>query len=127
MEAVLEKDFKRLRAEVSKGRSEVNVTISAETASVLADLIEARAKGQDLLPTRGLQEVTPAEAAALLGMSRPMVRKLLDSGKLPFRMVGTHYRILASDVDEYLAGERIRRRQALKEYSSLQDELGLEY
>jgi excisionase family DNA binding protein len=56
-------------------------------------LLEAKANGQQIIVTHGLHEVSPSEAAMMLGMSRPQVRKLLDEGVLLFRMVGTHHRI----------------------------------
>ena len=69
--------------------------------------------------------MTPAEAAALLAMSRPQVRRLMDQGKLDFRMVGTHHRIRVASIQAFLDTERPRRRAALAELAELQNELGL--
>lgn len=41
----------------------------------------------------GEEHFTPAEAAKLLGVSRPMVSKWIRDGKLPDDPVGTHHRI----------------------------------
>jgi len=71
------------------------------------------------------QEVSSAEAALMLGMSRPQVRKLMDRGALPHRMVGAHRRIAVEDVQGFLAAERQRRRDALAKFSALENELGL--
>lgn len=73
----------------------------------------------------GNAEVTPTEAAVLLDMSRPQVRKLMDRGLLEFRKVGTHHRIRVSSIRAFLDAERPRRREALADLAALQDELGL--
>jgi len=43
-------------------------------------------------------EISAEKAAELLGMSRPLVYQRMDSGKLPFRLVGAHRRIRINDV-----------------------------
>ena len=44
------------------------------------------------------REVSPNEAAAILGMSRPLVVHRMDVGDLPFRYVGKHRRAKLRDV-----------------------------
>ena len=54
-------------------------------------------------------EVSPERAAELLGVSRPIVYQRMDTGRLPFRQVGTHRRIRAADVAELKKFEERRR------------------
>ena len=44
------------------------------------------------------QELSPTEAATVLGISRPLVVHRMDIGDLPFRYVGKHRRALLKDV-----------------------------
>lgn len=44
------------------------------------------------------QELSPNDAAAILGMSRPLVVHRMDIGDLPFRYVGKHRRTKLRDV-----------------------------
>ena len=44
------------------------------------------------------QELSPSEASAILGISRPLVVLRMDRGDLPFRYVGKHRRALLKDV-----------------------------
>ena len=81
--------------------------------------------GQEIVLTRGNAEVTPTEAAGLLGMSRPQVRKLMDEGKLAFRKVGTHHRIKVSSIRVFLEAEQAHMEAGMEEFARLQNELGL--
>jgi len=92
---------------------------------MLARIVDAQAKGQEIVVTHGLQEVSPAEAGSMLGISRPQVRKLMDSGALPFRMVGAHHRIAVEDIETWLATERKRKHESLQRFFALENELGL--
>jgi excisionase family DNA binding protein len=125
MSPILVRDAEALECALLVDGDEVNVTLSRETAEMLARVVEAQVKGQEVVVTHGLQEVSPAEAAQLLGVSRPQVRKLMDRGALPFRMVGAHHRIAVADVHAFLDTERVRRRAALARFSALENELGL--
>ena len=75
--------------------------------------------------TKSTQEISPAKAADLLGMSRPQIRRLMDEGMLLFRMVGSHHRIAIDDLKKYLESERKRRNDVRKKYAELQYELEL--
>lgn len=87
--------------------------------------VDARSRGQRVVVTHGHAEVTPAEAATLLGVSGPQVRKFMDEGKLGFRMVGTHHRIPLESIEAFRAWEREQMTTGMEELSRLQNELGL--
>jgi excisionase family DNA binding protein len=125
MSDVLVRDAEALHRALAKPGGEVRVALSRETAELVSQLVDARARGEEIVITAGTAEVTPTEAAVLLGMSRPQVRKLMDRGLLEFRKVGTHHRIRVSSIRAFLDAERPRRREALAELAALQNELGL--
>ena len=87
--------------------------------------MDARSRGQRIVVTHGRAEVTPAEAAALLGVSRPQIRKFMDEGKLGFRMVGTHHRIPLESIEAFRSWEREQMTKGMEDLSRLQNELGL--
>jgi excisionase family DNA binding protein len=125
MTELLTRDADALHRALDKGGDEIEVSVSRETAEWLARLVDAKARGQEVMLTRGNAEVTPAEAAELLGMSRPQVRKLMDEGKLAFRKVGTHHRVKVASIRAFLEAERIHMGAGMQEFSRLQNELGL--
>lgn len=122
---LLHRDADALHRALDKGGDEVKVSVSRETAEWMARMVDARVRGQKVLLTRGNAEVTPTEAAELLGMSRPQVRKLMDEGKLVFRKVGTHHRIKIASIRTFLDAERVHMEAGMGELSRLQNELGL--
>jgi excisionase family DNA binding protein len=72
---------------------------------VMATMVESH----EAFLLRADEEVSPEKAAELLGISRPIVYQRMDSGRLPFRHVGTHRRIRAADVAELKRFEDRRR------------------
>lgn len=125
MATSLTQDAAALHRALDKAGDEVEISVSRETAQWLALLVDGRARGQEVILTRGNAEVTPAEAGELLGMSRPQVRKLMDEGRLAFRKVGTHHRVKVASIRAFLDAERIRMDAGMAELSRLQNELGL--
>jgi excisionase family DNA binding protein len=51
--------------------------------------------------------LTPQEAADRLGTSLRFVRRLIFERRIPFIKIGRHVRIVASDVDAFIAAGRV--------------------
>lgn len=68
------------------------------------------------------QELSPEEAATLLGMSRPMVVHRINQGDLPGRKVGTHHRIRMSDLLAFQKRD-MAQAAAMAEFGEMTDEL----
>jgi excisionase family DNA binding protein len=67
-------------------------------------------------------ELTPEEAAEILGYSRPLVVRRMDAGALPFRYVGSHRRTRLRDVLDLRERERASR-EAQAELAEVTEEL----
>ena len=71
------------------------------------------------------QELTTQAAANILGVSRPHLIKLLESGKLAFHKVGAHRRIRMNDLSEFQQARDRDRRRALDDLARKAQEAGL--
>lgn len=72
------------------------------------------------------QELSPTEASAILGISRPLVVLRMDRGDLPFRYVGKHRRALLKDVLALKAKLDVRRK-AMEDLAADAEDLHLRY
>ena len=86
--------------------SRESVEISAVATGLIADLLEKASTSEEVALLTDDAEISPEDAAAILGVSRPLVRRRMDIGDLPFRRVGAHRRVRLADVLE------IRRKEA---------------
>jgi excisionase family DNA binding protein len=98
------------------------VAVSAAAAEIIGDILETIAAADEVTLLADDAEVSPEDAAAILGVSRPLVRRRMDAGVLPFRRVGAHRRLRLSDVLD-LKQREAPVRAALDELQADTDEL----
>jgi excisionase family DNA binding protein len=106
---------------------EAIITLPGKAARLLLSILVQMAEGKavTILPTNA--ELTTQQAADLLNVSRPFFVQLLEKGDIPFRKVGTHRRVLLSDVMTYRDRTDAARRKSLDELAELSQELGIGY
>lgn len=103
----------------------MRITLAPLVAHLLQASVQELGDGHTVALVATEQELTPAAAASLLGISRPhLVNSLLHSGQLAYRMEGTHHRLTLKDVLAYQA-ERDRRHAAADALTRLTEDLGL--
>lgn len=83
--------------------------LTSTVLDAIRTVLEQVAKHDEVLLINPEAELSPEQAAKILGISRPMVYQRMDSGRLPFREVGTHRRVLMADVLKLKEFEERRR------------------
>ena len=119
--------FLRQDLKVRISDTDEQVVLPAAAVRLLIDLLSAMAEGNavTLIPIHA--ELTTQQAANLLGVSRPFLVKQLEDGMIPFRKVGTHRRVLFSDLMAYKRSMVDSRTKALEELSAQGQEQNMGY
>jgi excisionase family DNA binding protein len=65
--------------------------------------------------------LTTTTAAAMLGLSRPTLMKMIADGEIPSHKVGSHHRLAAEDVLQAKCARRHRQRAAFSALRELDD------
>ena len=81
-----------------------------EVSEILRVVVEALSRGLAITVAPHETVLSTSEAASILGVSRPTLVRLLESGEIPFEQPGKHRRVRLADVLAY--HERARRRRA---------------
>lgn len=114
-----------VRVRVADARDEV--VLPREAFDLLLRILGAMAKGNAVAIVPITAEITTQQAADLLQVSRPYLVQLLDGGQLPFRLVGTHRRVLARDVFKHREQARGASETAMEELAAIGQKHGLGY
>lgn len=76
----------------------VTTELPSSVLTALQALLSSMAENEEVLLLNPEAELSPEQAAKILGVSRPIVYHRMDSGRLPFREIGTHRRVRLDDV-----------------------------
>lgn len=101
------------------------VTCSPDATAAVLGVLRLIGSGQPVHLVGLPEELSTGQAADLLGVSRPTVVALVDSGALPATRVRTHRRLRTTDVLAYKEHQENVRRKAFNDLVALSDELGL--
>lgn len=110
------------------GKSGIGITVlhSNETievprafAMLFLEALRQVSQGNGVYIVPGHKELTTQEAADILNVSRPYVVKILDEGKIPFRLVGKHRRIRMIDLMTFKKADECEREKAYAELVAL--------
>lgn len=124
---MLESLYDRLRSSQPRlmARSRNPVPLPASLQGFLARLHEDLGKGGSVTILHETSELSTSDAAKLLSVSRQFFVNLLESGKIPFHLTGSHRRVYTRDVLRFKAHRDSERRKALDELARTELSEGL--
>lgn len=105
----------------------IKLKLPAKVFRVLKSILNLMAEGIAFSVIPEESELSTKQAADFLNVSRPHFVKLLEEGKMPFKKVGTHRRVLLVDLLAYAKILAEKRENALKELAIEAQDLGLGY
>jgi excisionase family DNA binding protein len=108
-----------------EGDGEQLVQIPMSAFRLLAAILNEMARGNAVTFMPIHAELTTQQAADFLNVSRPFLIRLLEDKKIPHRRVGTHRRVLFSDLMKFKRKTDESRRKALRDIAAESEELGL--
>jgi excisionase family DNA binding protein len=118
-------DPKGLRIHLEDG---AEILLPASAIRLLVDVLAQMSEGNavTLIPVHA--EMTTQQAADFLNVSRPfLVQEVLEKGKIPYRKLGTHRRILFKDLMEYKNRQMEESKQAFRELTQQAQQLNMGY
>jgi len=99
--------------------------LPSEVFEVLREVLQAMSQGLAITIAPQHTVLTTGEAADLLGVSRPTLVRLLESGEIPFEQPGRHRRVRLADLIAHQARSRRARAASLDEMVRSSEDAGL--
>ena len=103
------------------------IQVPSKLIGIISDIIASMAEGKSVAILDTDSELTTQEAAEILKVSRPHLIKLLDSGEIPHRKVGSHRRIVLSDILNYQESQKKKREIHLEKLVEQAQDMNLGY
>ena len=104
---------------------EADLTLPSSLVRLLFNALKEMAKGHSVSLLPVYTELTTRQAADVMHVSHHYLVKLVDSGNLPCRKLGSRRRIRYEDLSAYLEREKKARSGVLKDLVAEQELLGL--
>ncbi|MFE7672613.1 helix-turn-helix domain-containing protein [Streptomyces albidoflavus] len=114
-----------IQVRLETGADDEALVLPRPVAEMFASMLAALANGQGVQIMPVDAELTTQQAADMLNVSRPYLIGLLESGEIPFRLVGRHRRIRFADLHQYIREDDSARKGAADDLMELDQELGL--
>jgi excisionase family DNA binding protein len=116
-----QKDVEKLYGALKKGKAKLigpdgeSRPLPDSVYAFLVELVGALQQGKCITILQNQAQLTTAEAASMLGISRQFLVNLLEAGEIAHHKVGTHRRIYVQDVMKYKVKRDDRRKKTLRE------------
>jgi excisionase family DNA binding protein len=96
----------------------LSVTVPKEAFELFLEILGQMANGNAVTIVPVHAELTTQQAADVLNVSRPFLVKLVEEGKIPCRLVGTHRRIKMADLMAYKETDAAERKAVFDELAA---------
>jgi excisionase family DNA binding protein len=110
---------------VAEGDGRESISIPPDAVRLFLDALTQLGQGRAVTIGPGKAELTTQEVADYLNVPCSYVAKLIESGKLPARMVGRRRHVSFADLLKFDEEDRKARRTALDELRRIDQELKL--
>jgi excisionase family DNA binding protein len=114
-----------LRLQIGNGNTSAEIVLPSMAAKMLHDLLVEIGRGNAVQLNSLEPEISVADAAELLNVSRPYVAKLIAEGTLSCRELHSRRLLALDEVMLYKSTTASKRLKALEELTALSQELGL--
>lgn len=118
-------DLKTINEALEVDGDTIRLELPRATVETLKRFITTLANGHEIIAIEPDAELSPNEAAEILGVSRPFVRKLMKEQQLDFRKVGAHHRIPMESIEAYREREKERKLEGMRVLADIEESAGV--